>query len=93
MIAARAIVKPEKGKFPIRLINPNPEPAKVYPRTTLGTLEKFDTVLSDMVVAGTDITTEPGATSPVAELLDQIVERNCSELSDDEKGKFLHLLS
>ena len=93
MKAARAIVKPEKGRFPIRLINPNPEPAKVYPRTTLGTLEQFDTVLSDMVVAGTDVTTEPGATSPVAELLEQIVERNCSELSDDEKGKFLHLLS
>ena len=93
MIAARAIVKQEKRKFPIRLINPNPEPAKVYPRTTLGTLEQFDTVLSDTVVAGTDVTTEPGAASPVAELLEQIVERNCSELSDDEKGKFLHLLS
>ena len=90
VMVARAIVKPEKGKFPIHLINPNSEPAKVYPRTTLGTLEQFYTVLSDMVVAGTDITTEPGATSPVAELLDQIVERNCSELSGDEKGKFIY---
>ena len=90
VMVARAIVKPEEGKVPIRLLNPRDVPVTVYQGATIATLERVD--VSESINA---VLESERATPVSAEMVNTLWNLVCESdvpLSNEEKEQLYALL-
>ena len=88
VIVARALVKPKSGLIPLRIINTNPTPVKVYHGSTVAQAELLDE--STINVVSENSMDQPSPHEPVSQGIpkDMIPE----DITDQEKEKLLALL-
>ena len=87
---ARAVVSPQGDQVVVRLLNPRPEPGKVYRGSHLATLEPIEGPIAVAMATGESVApAQPGKETPVSqekqELLWGMVEKAGAGLEGSEK--------
>ena len=94
---ARAVVSPQGDQVVVRLLNPRPEPVKVYSGSHLATLEPVEGPIAVATATGESVSpAQPGKETPVSqekqELLWGMVEKAGAGLEESEKMSLYQLL-
>ena len=94
---ARAVVSPQSDQVVVRLLNPRPEPVKVYRGSRIATLEPVEGHITvAMASEGSGTSANPGEDASVSqekqELLWGMVEKAGTGLEEGEKMSLYHLL-
>ena len=90
---ARALVSPQAGEVPVKLLNPRSEPIIIPAGTKVAELEEIEGPVPEIPIAVASAQADVGSLDPErAAALWSIVEKSGEELSTQEKEEFFLLL-